>query len=391
MSNTHRESSSVYMQSLYKPRHFFEKKYPPWINSIKLIELFGKSVSPHLYMAFCSWRDIVRLKGDSEIVHVLETDPNAKIIDHLHRIKLLLGYHIEPSPQRDIIPAELFRMFPTQIEGYKIPKNINEMERVLEVWGGLISRRGSYVDSVGKHLPYIIDLFNFDPNIVSFLPKTITMAGYTLVRLMDSFYAPDKKGVEWAEKLFDYLAPTYEERIDLKLKEVVDLLLLAHSDGNVLDVGCGTGLAKKWIDKFYQKESIIRLFGIDISSKMLQKAVDRGETVMKGNIAQISADQVREGFRSSGETIDFFDHAIMSYVDNWTTHEERVRIFRTIHELLKTGGALRFNVYDISSPKWVEYYEHILKEAGFKTMQSTENRLQARDGFRNVGFVFAYK
>lgn len=353
--------------------------------------MFQKAVKPYLYTAFCNWRNVVFLKGNREVREALEQNVTAKTQDALMHGILALHYGTVNQKSKSVGLPNIYKAFPTEIYGYKIPESEEQIEPIAFAWATLMSRQFGWVDDI-ENAPYIIDLTICSPITVSFLPKIMVLGGSRMIRLMDSFYAPDLKGADWSEKLFDYLGPErYEQMIDLRLKETIDLLLLVHCKGNILDIGCGTGLAQMWLKKFYHGQTDIKLFGIDLSSKMLEKAEARGEVVMRGNAALLSPEQLREGFRTFGYDVEQFDDAILSYVDNWTTHGERISIFTTTQRLLKPGGILRLNVYDISSPNWIQYYREVLLGAGFQKVEFSENRLEARDGFRDVGFVFAQK
>lgn len=363
------------------PAFFIDKLAP---RNADQTQVFGRSVLPYIYNAFRQWRGFVYKNGNPEVRNeVIPQDLNwSKGIDVWAREFIALTYH----------PNEInLHSFPANTQGCNLPSTKEEAFSVMRLWHKMMLREIGWNPNINNQ-PFIIDLSSEDPLIVALLPKTMTLGNYKLIRIMDAFYAPDKQGAKWAEQFFDLIADKYERIVDLKLKASIDLLLLAYTSGYVFDVGCGTGLAQNWINQFYAEDAgLFRLFGIDISSKMLEIATMRGEKTIKGNIAELTPQQIRRGFRKIDRSVNFFDHAIMSYFDNWTTKEERIKIFRNIHNLLKTGGSLRLNVYNISDPNWFEYYQTILSQVGFKKVESTEMRLPARDGSRDVGFVFAYK
>jgi len=375
----------------FLPGDFIEKKLPVGTD---LTEAFQKHVLPYLFTAYLQYKSAVLRQGQPDLSNMITNGITVRSIEAWARGTPILAHGIVDEKRQGVDLPDLQATFPSQIERFEVPSDPKNLNRVLGIWFQIMQRGFSWNPNI-PNSPYIIDLTDGTKDFyvpVSHIPKVITLGGYRLLRLMDAFYAPDKQGAEWAEKLFDLIADKYEKIVDTKLKEHIDLFLLAYCKGNVLDIGCGTGLMQKWLEKFWEgKPTHLTLFGIDISSKMLEIAAARGEITLKGNVAQLTPEQIKEGFRKINHDVDQFDHAIMSYVDNWTTHEERVGIFGTVQNLLKPGGVLRFNVYNISDPNWLEYYKQILLQMGFKKIKSTENKLPARDGYREVGFVFAYK
>lgn len=351
--------------------------------------LFQRNVYPFLYTSYLRWKEALILTGGNPVEETFKQSRSAQFIEKISTGIIISHYGIVNPNTHQVTLPNLHEKFPSVVTNFNIPKDTRTLDKVLNMWQFIMQRAYSWEGGIEKS-PYIIDLRDGSPDwyiTASYLPKTLSIGGFKLLRLMDSFYAPDKQGADWAEKFFDLIADKYEAIVDKELKEQIDLFLLASCGGNVLDIGCGTGLMQLWLNNFWQEETPnVKLFGIDISSNMLKIAEQRKEVVMKGNVALLSPEEIKAGFNISA-----FNHVLMSYVNNWITHEERLKIFKTAYDLLGPGDSLRFNVYNISQDNWLEYYKEILKELGFKDVKGFKNKFKARDGSRDVGFVFAYK
>ncbi|MDH7476156.1 MAG: methyltransferase domain-containing protein [Microgenomates group bacterium] len=346
------------------------------------IDSFYYRVFPYLFTAYAAWRDIVFLIAPPPIILALKNSPAYEGLETLAcGLFKLTGYPLS------II--ELTKRFPSQIYGYSIPQTPKETEEILLAWWTLMNRKEAWALTIPNQ-PQIIDLRDISPLIVARLPKKMILGGYPMIRIMDSVYVPDYYGADWSEALFEFLGPeNYERMADLLLKEKIDEILLDKAKGNIFDIGCGSGLLQHWVNS-WGKQREISLFGIDLSAKMIKKAQERGEPAIVGNAASLSSKEILAEFEKIGQPINFFDHAVMSYVDNWLTPEERKSIFRTVFQLLDCGGSLRLNVYSLE-PGWQDHYRNLALEVGFKKVLIFEKTLPSRDGNRRVGFVFAYK
>lgn len=93
-------------------------------------------------------------------------------------------------------------------------------------------------------------------------------------------YNPDRPPPEYVAEVFDYYAPFFEKHLTGKLHYRVPTLLRAtltaeageeHRFANVVDLGCGTGLAGLAV-----RGVSARLTGIDLSARMIAQAREKG-------------------------------------------------------------------------------------------------------------------
>lgn len=367
--------------------HLLDSRNPYQIKYSDNLRQFASTVLPYLYLGFCKWRFDVTKEGNEEVRNAVKPrEHSLSAIINLQSIGRFLLAN-PPYTYPDVDLRINYANYPTEIRGHKIPQTAQMVNAVLAAWNEMMFLSTSWIQ-VSAQTPFIIDLSTHSPLAVAHLPKTITMMGYVLVRLMDSFYAPDKQGALWSKALYAHLFDKYEAMCDLLLKESIDAILIGRDDkfikGNILDIGCGTGLLKEWINQWGMND-YINLFGIDICEEMLAKAQSRGEKSIVGNVAEMTPTEICRIFQ-----VDQFDHVVASYVDNWLTSDERRKIALTVSELLPAGGSYRFNVYNVESG-WDKQYKELMLSAGFSHVICFEKTLTARDGTRTAGFVFAYK
>lgn len=371
------------------PKYFIEKEYLhiPFPYNFDPISFYYQGVFPYLYNAFESWRDIVKLSGNNQIRYSLENSTQLKLIEK-YSYGFIITYFGDIDKGRVRFPNDLLKLFPTKISNIALPDSSDELEEMLNAWWLILSRKRGWDKEIVRQ-PYVIDLSSINPITVAKLPKIIELGNYQMIRLMDSFYAPDKRGADWAKELFNYLGPEKFERMaDLQFKKDVDLTLLTDIQGNVLDLGCGSGLLQLLANELGL--SNLMILGIDISDYMLVTARKRGERVILGNIASMNAEEILQRFKKNGTKINFFNHAVMSYVDNWLTHEERTAIFNNLSHLILPGGFFNFNVYG-QKREWEKYYIDLLIQSGFTKVTCFTKTLSARDGEKQIGFVSAEK
>jgi len=185
---------------------------------------------------------------------------------------------------------------------------------------------------------------------------------------------------------FDELADTYETAIRKKIPQYYELqkvffsLLPFQRDAkiNVLDLGLGTG-ETAWA--FLRQYPAARLFGIDASGKMIQRA-----RVKLGDFAP-RVELIRSDFRAL-PSLGTFDFIYSILAVHHLPPEDKKMLFWKIWSILEPGGFfLLINVVKGSSDRLTERYvnltfpfdeedqpssliEHLkwLKEAGFKTI-----------------------
>lgn len=92
---------------------------------------------------------------------------------------------------------------------------------------------------------------------------------------------PEFANVEYVQKIFDVFAPDFEkvlEDLEYQTPQIMGKFLTeiygtdSHPKLSILDAGCGTGLCGKFLKPYAR---FLSLEGVDISSKMLEKAREK--------------------------------------------------------------------------------------------------------------------
>ena len=139
----------------------------------------------------------------------------------------------------------------------------------------------------------------------------------------------------------------------------IPAIISEHVKGTkALDFGCGTGRSTRFISQLG-----FNAVGVDISTSMLKKARERDpqgdyRLVDDGDLSILA-----------NETYDLIFSAFT--FDNVPSTDKKVKLFKSLKDLLKTGGRL---VSIVSSP---DIYTH--EWASFSTKDFPENR-QAKNG-----------
>lgn len=107
----------------------------------------------------------------------------------------------------------------------------------------------------------------------------------------------------------------------------VSLVECTGSSPRILDLGAGTGLFSSFV---LQKYSDAQLTLVDLSDKMLEGARVRFKPI--DSVQYITADY------TSYESTEPYDAVISSLSIHHLTHEDKQRLFHTIHRLLRPGG-----------------------------------------------------
>ena len=91
-----------------------------------------------------------------------------------------------------------------------------------------------------------------------------------------------KSDINYVQKVFDNFADSFDETLEglnYKVPQIIAEEIKKYSidflpkNPRVLDAGCGTGLCSKYLDSALKK---YQLYGVDISTQMLEKAAQRG-------------------------------------------------------------------------------------------------------------------
>jgi ubiquinone/menaquinone biosynthesis C-methylase UbiE len=140
---------------------------------------------------------------------------------------------------------------------------------------------------------------------------------------------------------YDEVAATYDDQWLCQLRPVTEKLLNAlpgAGDGDILDLGCGTGLSTLYLEKKYPDNPVI---GIDISPAMLEIA---GK---KCSQSEFIEDDILEFLRKRP------DNSAALIFSGWAIgYSSPAKIIKEARRVLKPEGAFAFvvNYYDTLAP-----------------------------------------
>ncbi len=201
-----------------------------------------------------------------------------------------------------------------------------------------------------------------------------------------SFENNTEKQVEgYAERLFDKFALMYDERMKQIGYNVLNKIkeLNLSFEGNVLDLGCGTGLAAETL-----KSKNSRWTGVDISENMLKIAEDKKlyETLHQGDARQFLKDNSK-----TYDTILCLD--VLEYIQNYENifklcyPARLILTVETAPENIKTVALSAQGRYQ-HNPKHIEEQ---LRKAGYKTIDTHNLVLRKENGKDVEGVLFISK
>lgn len=206
--------------------------------------------------------------------------------------------------------------------------------------------------------------------------------------------APDQPDAAYVEKLFDNFADSFDDKLvnwlDYRAPQQVSAAARAALDGataeHAIDLGCGTGLLGPEVRKL-----CARLDGVDLSSRMVEKARARGSynTLIVGEI--VATLQKRRG------TYDLVLAAdVLSYFGDLRL------VFTAVHDALQDGGFFVATVergtgarYHATKTGRYQHGEAYLRkraaEAGFAVISLDEVVLRREENRPVEGLVFALR
>ena len=201
-----------------------------------------------------------------------------------------------------------------------------------------------------------------------------------------SFENNTEKQVEgYAERLFDKFALMYDERMKQIGYNVLNKIkeLNLSFEGNVLDLGCGTGLAAETL-----KSKNSRWTGVDISENMLKTAKDKKlyETLHQSDIEQFLKDNSKT-----------YDTVLCLDVLEYIQHYENIFKLCYPSRLILTIEIAPENIDTVTlSPQGryqhnPAYIEKLLQDAGYQTINAHTLTLRKENGKDVKGVLFVSK
>jgi len=375
-------------------RSFLQIPRHEWWNSVPS---FSKQMLGPLLLAFSEWPIKACQKNGKYNVPMFEffnQDSRMTVMTAESRLKL--SFQTNDISE---LYKKLIKRFDVEVEDAPQIDNEENLSDAITAWTALMNEHTWKEVVPGQPKIAVLE----SPFKAHLLPLKIKVfdterkTAITFHRLFSHFYIPDfyineKK----AGALFDYLAKTgrIAEISDYHFKEQVTKILLREVNRrikrgerlSVLDVGCGDGFVGDVLENTGLRSNII-LDGVDVSNEMLSKLQGKGsyDGLKQISITKASRRKLLKSFDSKG-----FDSTILAFVDLYLSDYGKVVAYRTIHNSLTEGGCLAFDVHH-PDRIWKYIYKNILKKAGFSLFEFVEEDIQAKDGVRKVGIVFAFK
>jgi predicted TPR repeat methyltransferase len=218
-------------------------------------------------------------------------------------------------------------------------------------------------------------------------------AAQFMLHSMGTSTTPDTAPVEYVRRIFDRCAGTFEKILvkDLEYKTPGLLFDLVHphlsAKMNVLDLGCGTGLGAQLYRPFAKS-----LTGIDISSKMLEKAAEK-KIYNRLEIFDILQDW---DFPQKFDLI--YSSDVFVYFGNLET------IIRSASSYLVSGGIIAFSVerLDDNNMKYRlfpsgryahsrTYIQDCLERHGLQLIEASKSDIRKQSGNQVKGLLIVAK
>jgi len=204
---------------------------------------------------------------------------------------------------------------------------------------------------------------------------------------------PDAAPVEHVRRIFDRCAGTFErilvKDLEYKTPELLFDLVRPYltEEMNVLDLGCGTGLGAQLYRPFAK-----RLIGVDVSSKMLEKAAEK-KIYNRLDIFDILQDW---GFPQKFDLI--YSSDVFVYFGNLDT------IIRSASSYLVYGGIIAFSVERLEdnsmeyrlfpSGRYAHsqtYIQDCLRRHGLQLIEETKADIRKQSGNQVKGLLIVAK
>ncbi|NQT71114.1 MAG: tetratricopeptide repeat protein [Desulfobacteraceae bacterium] len=218
-------------------------------------------------------------------------------------------------------------------------------------------------------------------------------AAIFMLQSLGTSATPDAAPVEHVRRIFDRCAGTFErilvKDLEYKTPELLFDLVRPYltEEMNVLDLGCGTGLGAQLYRPFAK-----RLIGVDVSSKMLEKAAEK-KIYNRLEVFDILQDW---GFPQKFDLI--YSSDVFVYFGNLDT------IIRSASSYLVYGGIIAFSVERLEdnsmeyrlfpSGRYAHsrtYIQDCLKRHGLQLIEETKSDIRKQSGNQVKGLLIVAK
>jgi predicted TPR repeat methyltransferase len=205
--------------------------------------------------------------------------------------------------------------------------------------------------------------------------------------------APAGSPAAYVRDLFDQYAGHFDEHLVDKLEyrtpASLDAAIRRHVDvrgGEVLDLGCGTGLMGP-----YLRPMAGRLTGVDLSGKMLERARGRGV------YDQLECGEIVEYLATRAEAFD-----LVAAADVLVYFGDLAPLLKRVHEALRPDGWICFSVERCEDADFVlrasnrfahslEYVRRCAGAAGFDVRETQEEMLRTENGAPVAGHLIVMR
>ena len=210
--------------------------------------------------------------------------------------------------------------------------------------------------------------------------KNITQAELEYVQVIFVIFAPDFESVLAS---LDYQAPYLIEQMMLSFYRLQEKEKL-----RILDLGCGTGLCGKFLQKFAKDKG---LEGVDLSSKMIEVAAQK-----KVYFKLIQTD-INSYLKKNTKPYD-----LMVSADVFTYFGRLDELFENINKNLENNGRLIFSISENNQDKnnytlhpsgrflhSLSYVKNILEKNGFQIEKTIHEKLRNEGDKKVMGYIIS--
>jgi predicted TPR repeat methyltransferase len=366
-------------------------------NDFTRFQWFAAHFYPPMFAAYEQWLDVMLSEGSDEVRERWHHLSELRGLDYWVRLQFLhTEYHVgvpgvvrKTEEELTFLETEVQTIHAAiksrmEFQPEKYAADIGEIdcsevtadtfEHMCWAWVMGMLSWSRWNDSISE-VPMSIDL---NTGFGNAMPAYIHGSQFSLEgRFGRRYYvASFGRNQEFVGKLFDHWAGEYEQFADMGLKgSVFERIfeLLGLKEGEVLDIGSGTGLASG------HKAEAVHLTGIDISANMCELARMRG-----GHKAVYCTDA--QTMPMVGDST--YDGGLLSFVEIWLAEKEGV--FAEIGRKLKPNGQLVFNVHDPVGD-WRERWQALLSKCGFASVRFVDETIQGNTQSYDVHYVVAKK
>lgn len=214
----------------------------------------------------------------------------------------------------------------------RLPEALRDIDRVLELVPGALEAtvdRGELMVALGHHEEAIACFRH------ALAGGKDTAALRFVLASLGADAMPDQAPADYVKGLFDQYAGKFDQHlVDVLGYRTPPLLVdalrpvLPHAPGDIVDLGCGTGLCGPLLRPLAR-----RLVGVDLSDGMLERARTTG------HYDALEAGELVAWLRATPERFDLaFACDVLIYLGDLAP------VFAAVHAALRPGGLLAFSV-----------------------------------------------